>query len=72
MFYPDNQGVITPKGNGGGGHAVFAHAAHWKSQYITLRSSWSKGWGKGGDAKLHVNHLDMLLKEGGVAAAVRE
>lgn len=73
MFYPDAQGVIAPKGSGGGGHAIFAHSANWKSQYITLRNSWGTGWGKAGECKIHVHHLDMLLKEeGACAAAVRE
>lgn len=71
MFTPDAQGFIEPRGNGGGGHAILAHAANWKAKTVTLRNSWGP-WGKSGDCLLSLDDLDMLLKEGGVAAAVTE
>lgn len=71
MQNPDAQGRIKPKGNGGSGHAVMAYAARWREKTVTIRNSWGN-WGKKGDCLLGLTDLDMLLNEGGVAAAAVE
>lgn len=63
-------GIIKPKGKGGGGHAILAYAADWKKKLITIRNSWGTMFGKMGDCAIAFPDLNLLLKEGGVAAAI--
>lgn len=71
MMSPVN-GIIRPKGGGGSGHATLFHSANWKDQMISGRNSWGKTWGRGGDFAISFQDVDLLLKEGGVAAACIE
>jgi hypothetical protein len=72
MFSPDANGFIRPMGGHGGGHAIVAYAADLNGECVNLRNSYSEDWGIQGDCLLSLKHLDTLLKEGGVAAAVIE
>lgn len=83
MWHPDSNGFIKPTGNVVGGHAILARAVKivWRNghgpatvdnldtekSYVTLRNSWGRDWGLGGDCRISVMDLNFLLKEQGEA-----
>ena len=65
MFEPDEQGFIHPTGRVAGGHAIFVRGINLKKQYVILRNSWGRNWGKDGDCYLSISDFARLLKEDG-------
>jgi hypothetical protein len=83
MWQPDTNGFIHPTGNIVGGHAILARAVKivWRNghgpatmdnvdvqkSYVTLRNSWGRDWGLGGDCRVTVLELNALLRAQGEA-----
>jgi hypothetical protein len=83
MFDPDVNGFIRPTGAILGGHAILARAVKivWRNghgpatvenldtekSFVTLRNSWGRDWGIGGDCRISVLDLNILLREQGEA-----
>ncbi|AVD99281.1 peptidase [Streptomyces phage BillNye] len=83
MWKPDANGFIHPTGSVVGGHAILARAVRivWRNghgpanmdnvdvqkSYVTLRNSWGRDWGLGGDCRISVLELNALLREQGEA-----
>jgi len=83
MWEPDANGFIEPTGNIVGGHAILARAVKivWRNghgpanlnnldtekSYVTLRNSWGRDWGIGGDCRISVLDLHYLLRNDGEA-----
>jgi hypothetical protein len=83
MWHPDADGFIHPTGSVVGGHAILARAVRivWRNghgpatmdnvdvqkSYVTLRNSWGRDWGLGGDCRITVLELNALLRDNGEA-----
>lgn len=83
MWQPDANGFVHPTGNVVGGHAILARAVRivWRNghgaatmdnvdvekSYITLRNSWGRDWGLGGDCRISLYDMNVLLREQGEA-----
>lgn len=67
MTETDKDGFIHPTGRIVGGHAILARAVNIKEEFVTLRNSWGKSWGKDGDCYIKFSALEKLLKEDGEA-----
>jgi hypothetical protein len=67
MFDTDSDGFIKPSGYIAGGHAVLARAVNVKTGVVTIRNSWGKSWGRGGDCYIKFADLERLLYERGEA-----
>jgi len=83
MWEPDVNGFIRPTGAIVGGHAILARAVKivWRNpygpatvdnlntekSYVTLRNSWGRDWGIGGDCRITVMDLNSLLRNSGEA-----
>lgn len=83
MWQPDANGFIHPTGTIVGGHAILARAVRivWRNghgpatmdnvdvqkSYVTLRNSWGRDWGLGGDCRITVFELNALLRARGEA-----
>jgi len=70
MFYPDENGWISPEGGDVGGHelaVVGFDVDPTYGEYVWLLNSWGKGWGRRGYAKLKVTDLDDRLRRQGDA-----
>ena len=71
MFKPSYIGkVIRPTGKVAGGHAWLAIGVDAK--YVTIRNSWGTDWGRGGEARISIDHLKAIFKAGGEALAATE
>lgn len=69
MDEPDERGVMTPRGELLGGHAVLVCGFTRHGDRFKIKNSWSQAWGRRGCAWLARCDLDQLLKDGGEAAA---
>lgn len=83
MHKPDANGFIRPTGDIAGGHAILARGVRivWRNghgpanlnnldvekSYVTLRNSWGRDWGIGGDCRISVLDLNYLLRNQGEA-----
>jgi hypothetical protein len=83
MFNTDAGGFIHKTGSLAGGHAILARAVKlaWVDphgprefsntdqslSYVTLRNSWGRAWGMGGDCRVSLSDLGALLQEQGDA-----
>ncbi|QIN94072.1 peptidase [Streptomyces phage Wakanda] len=83
MWNTDSNGFISPTGSVVGGHAILARAVRivWRNghgpanlnnldtekSYVTLRNSWGRDWGLGGDCRISVLDLHALLRNDGEA-----
>ncbi len=67
MFRVGEDGFIRVAGRVAGGHAILCRGVNLRGEYVTLRNSWGRSWGKGGDCRLSFADLDRLLREDGEA-----
>lgn len=83
MYEPDSNGFIHFSGEVMGGHAILARAVKivWRNghgpatlnnldverSFVTLRNSWGRDWGIGGDCRISVLDLNLLLRDQGEA-----
>lgn len=67
MFEPDADGFIHATGGEIGGHCLLARGVNLPGQYVTLRNSWGRDWGRDGDCRISFNDLEVLLLQGGEA-----
>jgi hypothetical protein len=72
MFATDSKGFIRPTGKILGGHAVLARGVNVSNQTVTIRNSWGKSWGKGGDCYITFADLERLMKERGEAVFLQK
>lgn len=67
MYEPDADGFIHPTGPVVGGHAILARAVNVRAGYVVLRNSWGESYGRGGDCRLSIPDLGVLLAAQGEA-----
>lgn len=72
MSVPDSKGIVSVSGASEGGHAYFAMGADLAEGTIQFVNSWGIEFGMGGMFSITIDDFDKLLRQGGVAAAVRE
>lgn len=72
MFYPDEEGFITPTGNKSGGHAYVLNGINVDEGFVRLKNSWGRGWGKDGYAYVKFDDMARLLDDGGEACLALE
>ena len=67
MFVPDVNGYVHPAGRVLGGHAILVRAVSVPRRDFTLRNSWGRGWGRGGDCRITWDNMATLLSQQGEA-----
>lgn len=67
MFTPDDTGLIIPKGDDVGGHAIIQYDTD--GDYGLLLNHWGTSWGIDGKFRMHKNDLAERLSNGGEAMA---
>jgi hypothetical protein len=76
MFDPKGAGAfIEPKGSQAGGHAIAWTGVNLKGRcpdgtrgFAELTNSWGRGWGDGGQCRISLNHLGVLMAAQGELA----
>lgn len=72
MQYPNNKGLIRPKGRALGGHAYILNGVDVNREYFRLKNSWGKSWGDNGHAYITFKDFEKLFKNGGEACVSAE
>ncbi len=73
MFTPEPKtGLIKPTGRTAGGHAIQTYRYDHRRGLFWLNQTWGNDWGINGLCCILGEHLDMLIREGGEAATIRE
>jgi hypothetical protein len=79
MFKPDKNGFIYPTGRAMGGHCVLEVGLNLKEKApdgrigtCSIVNHWGLMWGRKGRAKMVLEDMAFLLREGGEAVAVQE
>lgn len=67
MFDPDADGTLHVQGDVVGGHAIVNRGVSYRSRRFRLTNSWSKQWGKDGDAFVSFDDMEKLLADSGEA-----
>lgn len=71
MFYPNDEGIITPTGSREGGHEVELVGLDISDKVVIGMNSWGGDWGPiKGRFKLRYDDLDQLLNEQGDAFVI--
>jgi hypothetical protein len=65
MMDPDSQGFLHPTGEVVGGHCVVVIGIDVEKGFYTIRNSWGKSWGIGGEAKISRTDMAKLIAENG-------
>jgi hypothetical protein len=65
MMDTDAKGYIHPSGQEMGGHCILCRAVSISYERFTLRNSWGKSWGMGGDCYVSFDDMRGLLKMDG-------
>lgn len=65
MFEPDSKGFIKIGGDIAGGHAIKADAVNVSKQWVRLKQSWGRDWGKNGFCYISFDDIERLLSEQG-------
>lgn len=72
MFYPDQNGLITPTGSKAGGHAYLLNGINLKKGLIRIKNSWGRSWGKNGYAYIKIEDIEKLILDQGEACIALE
>lgn len=72
MFTPDPDGFMSLTGGVAGGHAFVLNGVNVRRQFVRLKNSWGRGWGKKGYAYIDFMQLEKLINEQGEACIAIE
>lgn len=70
MFEPDEKGFLLPEGMLDGGHEWLIRGVNVPQEYFTMTNSWSRSWGKNGDARISFKNYAYLLEQDGDACYI--
>lgn len=72
MFYPDENGFVTPGGAVAGGHEYLLSGVNVRGKYLIFTNSWGKDWGIGGRFRMSFESFQKLLDEQGDVVLLRK
>jgi len=73
MDWPDLEGFMTiRRRRTTAGHALLMYGVDMRRGFASLRNSWGESWGLGGNARLALEDLELLLSEDGECCAAVE
>lgn len=65
MFNPDSDGFINVSGGIAGGHAYVLDGVDMAKEFVRIKNSWGRAWGKSGFAYIRFADLERLILEQG-------
>lgn len=72
MQFPNNKGLIRPKGAPLGGHAYVLNGVDIDREYFRIKNSWGRDWGDEGHAYIKFHDFEKLFDDGGEACIAHE
>ena len=72
MQFPNNNGLIRPKGRPLGGHAYVINGVDTNREYFRIKNSWGIDWGDNGHAYITFKDFEKIFKDGGEACIASE
>ena len=72
MFYPNEEGIISPTGRTVGGHAYLLDGINLKKGLIRIKNSWGRNWSNKGFAYISIDDMDTLIRANGEACIATE
>jgi hypothetical protein len=72
MQFPDQHGLIRPKGRVMGGHAYLLNGVDVNREYFRIKNSWGTSWGDKGHAYISFSDFEKIFKRGGEACIASE
>lgn len=72
MQFPDEHGLIRPKGRVMGGHAYLVNGVDVNREYFRIKNSWGTRWGDNGHAYISFSDFEKIFKHGGEACIASE
>lgn len=72
MQFPNEHGLIRPKGRALGGHAYLLNGVDVDREYFRIKNSWGRSWGDNGHGYISFKDFEKIYKKGGEACIASE
>jgi hypothetical protein len=72
MSFPDDKGIIKPRGSRLGGHAYVVNGVNTEKRMFRIKNSWGRNWGNKGFAYISFDDMQKLIDEYGDVCLAEE